>query len=287
MRIGLLIPTWNAGPRFVRLLEQINRQTCLPERKLVIDSSSTDGTAEAARKAGCSVIVIPKEEFRHGETRQRAFEQMKDEVDCVLCLTQDVLLHDDSCFERLLSAFQDNTVGAAYGRQLPHEGASISAALQREFVYPAVSHVNYLEDRKVFGIKTPFLSNSFAAYQCRALDGVGGFPVQIDICEDVYVGAKLLLAGYGIAYAADAQVHHSHDFSFGNRYRRYVAIGRFYHRERWITDAFGSSETEGLRLLRYQIRVALQAGGLRSAAALLWDDLWKYIFYCYGRSVFS
>lgn len=287
MRIGLFIPTWNAGPRFVRLLEQINRQTCQPVRKLVIDSSSTDGTAEAARQAGFSVVVIPKEHFRHGETRQQAFLRMKDGIEYLLCLTQDVLLHDDFAFERLMSGFQDESVGAAYGRQLPHAGASVSAALQREFVYPAVSHVKYLQDREKLGVKTPFLSNSFAAYRCRALDGVGGFPPQIDICEDVYVGAKLLLAGYGVAYEADAQVHHSHDFSFTKRCRRYVAIGRFYHRERWITDAFGSSEAEGLRLLRYQMRAALEAGGLRSVTALLWDDLWKYISYCYGRSVFS
>lgn len=287
MRIGVLIPTWNAGPRFVRLLEQINRQTCLPERKLVIDSSSTDGTAEAAQQAGCSVIVIPKEEFRHGETRQRAFEQMKDEVDCVLCLTQDVLLHDDNCFELLLSAFQDDTVGAAYGRQLPHEGASISAALQRRFNYPDVSQTKYLSDRKKLGIKAPFLSNSFAAYRGKALAEIGGFPVEAEICEDIYAGAKLLLKGYGIAYVADAEVYHSHDFTVTALFKRYAAMGRFYRKERWLLESFGASEKEGSRLLKYQIREALESGGFLTAAELLWDDLLKYTAYCYGRSVFS
>ena len=66
-----------------------------------------------------------------------------------------------------------------------------------------------MADREALGIKTAFLSDSFAAYRCDALADVGGFP-DVPACEDMYVGAKLLQAGYTIVYAAEAQVYHSH-----------------------------------------------------------------------------
>ncbi len=121
-------------------------------------------------------------------------------------------------------------------------------------------------------------------YRCKALEEIGGFPPEADTCEDIYVGAKLLLSGFEIAYEADAKVYHSHDFPVPELFRRYAAIGRFYRREQWIIEQFGTSESEGVRLAKYQFRELLALGGFLTAWQVLQDDALKYLAYCYGRS---
>ena len=84
------------------------------------------------------------------------------------------------------------------------------------------------DNRKRFGIKTVFVSNSFAAYRRRALMQVSGFPVDTVMNEDTYVAGKMLVSGWRIAYCADAQVFHSHDYSFLDDFKHYLDIGVFH-----------------------------------------------------------
>ncbi|MBQ2410444.1 MAG: glycosyltransferase family 2 protein, partial [Selenomonadaceae bacterium] len=214
-KVAIVIPTCNAGREFANLLAEIARQSLPIACKLVIDSASTDGTADVARRHGWQVRSIPQAEFSHGGTRQMAVELLPEDIEIAVFLTQDVRLPDRCSLEKLVGAFADNQdndqeahVAAAYGRQLPHEGASIYAAVDREFNYPAVSRIKSMEDSSELGIKTAFLSDSFAAYRVQDLVAIGGFP-KINICEDMYVAGKLLLAGKHIAYVSEAEARHS------------------------------------------------------------------------------
>ena len=51
-KVALIIPTCNAGHDFGSLLTEISAQTLQPGYRLVIDSASTDGTEEIAKKYG-------------------------------------------------------------------------------------------------------------------------------------------------------------------------------------------------------------------------------------------
>lgn len=59
-------------------------------------------------------------------------------------MTQDAKLVDEYTIRNLLDAFDDPKVGCAYGRQLPHEDATILAACARAFNYPSESRVKKL-----------------------------------------------------------------------------------------------------------------------------------------------
>lgn len=255
MKAGLLIPTRNAGTVFAELLEQINTQSYPLSRKVIIDTSSEDQTVAIARAHGFEVMRIAKDEFNHGGTRQQAYDEIRKDLDIVLCLTQDVILYDKDSIRQLVDAFHDASVGAAYGRQIPKKGADIEERLQRSFNYPGKSRLKSLSDRDALGIKAPFLSDTFSAYRCTALDCVGGFPDDVPANEDMYVGAKLLLQGYKIAYVAEAAVYHSHQYSCRAMFERYYQTGRFQRQQYWIVDTFGKSEGAGMRLLLYQLRV--------------------------------
>lgn len=280
MNCGLIIPTLNAGENFQLLLEQIAAQT-LPLRKLIVDSESTDDTVALAEKFGFEVLTVPREKFNHGLTRQFALEFLLP-LDVAIFLTQDVLLREASTLAKLVEIFSaDETVGLAYGRQLPHAGATFEAKILREFNYPAASQLRDLDSRKKFGLKAAFASNSFAAYRVSALEKVGGFP-KVILCEDMYVAAKMLLAGFRVYYAADAQVCHSHNYTAAQEFRRYFDIGTFHARESWIRETFGSAEGAGKNFVKLKYSTLLKNAPAEIIGALFRDAA-KFAGYRLGR----
>jgi rhamnosyltransferase len=252
LSFAVVVPTLNAAddwPRFAQpLLASIPAN-----RVLVLDSSSTDGTADLARAMGLRVHTIPRAEFNHGGTRQLAAELLPD-VEILVFLTQDAVLADSNAIRELLEPFEDPTVAAAFGRQLPRAGATPIEAHARHFNYPPQSNIRVLESRETMGLKTVFISNSFAAYRRAALMAVGGFPRHVIFGEDTVTAAKLLFSGGKIAYVANAQVYHSHSYTWMQEFRRYFDIGVLHAKESWLLEEFGDAGGEGGRFVRSEFR---------------------------------
>ncbi|MBI5639765.1 MAG: glycosyltransferase family 2 protein [Nitrospirae bacterium] len=278
--ISIIIPTLNAEEPLSRLLTALRSQTVRGEI-LVVDSSSTDRTAAIAESCGARTMTIRREDFDHGGSRTAALRETTGEI--IIYLTQDVLPFNERAVENLLSVFSDSKVGAAFGRQLPYPGASAFGAHLRLFNYPETSCIRELGDRGRYGIKTPFLSNSFAAYRRLALEEVGGFRERLISGEDTYAGARLLLAGYRIAYVADAAVYHSHNYSVFREFRRYFDIGVFHASESWILDEFGSAGGEGLRYIRSELAYLLEKGKYLLLPEFVIRNCLKYAGYHLGR----
>ncbi|MSU07580.1 glycosyltransferase family 2 protein [Veillonellaceae bacterium WCA-693-APC-5D-A] len=286
-KVAIVIPTCNAGREFANLLAEIARQSLPIDYKLVIDSTSADGTADVAGNHGWQVRIIPQAEFSHGGTRQMAVELLPKDIEIVVFLTQDVRLPDRYSLEKLLGAFVDDReaqVAAAYGRQVPHEGASIYAAVDREFNYPAVSRTKSMADSRELGIKTTFLSDSFAAYRVQDLLKIGGFP-KINICEDMYVAGRLLLAGKRIAYVAEAIARHSHEPKLKDMWCRYREMGRFQKENPWIGESFGRAGGEGVRLVKYQAGRVYKEKGIIGIGKILSMDLVRFLAYKAGMYI--
>ncbi len=279
--IALVVPTLNAGENFVRWLQALQSQSVSPGRPIIIDSSSTDRTADIASEAGFEVHIIPRDEFSHGGVRQMSVAMLHDR-DVIVFMTQDALLADPNALANLIRPFKDLTVGAAYGRQLPRIGAGPIEAHARLFNYPSESHVWGLSDVPTHGIKTSFISNSFAAWRRVALMEVGGFPSHTIQNEDAYVASKLIQAGWRIAYCADATVYHSHDYGCAQEFRRYFDIGVFHARDPWIRQSFGQAEGEGMRYVKSELRYLRKTKPSMIPSALLRTSL-KLVGYKLGN----
>ena len=251
-QVGVVIPTYNAEPCWETLHCGISRQGLAPRQVLIIDSSSQDRTRKLAEKAGYRVLRIEQAEFSHGGTRQFASEILP-WARILIYLTQDAFPSGKGAFRRLCGAFSDLTVGAAYGRQLPREKANAIERHARLFNYPKTSSVRTFDDRKQIGIKAAFLSNSFAAYRRSALEAIGGFPTHVIIAEDSVVAARLLIAGWKVAYVAEAAVVHSHPLTLREEFSRYFDTGVHHARESWLLDSFGRAGEEGKRFLRSEL----------------------------------
>jgi rhamnosyltransferase len=219
-----------------------------PDEVIIVDSSSDDKTVEQAKAFGAIVLSVARTDFDHGGTRTLAGKVAKGEI--LIYVTQDVLLADGDAIKNLIKPFfTDERIGAAYGRQLPHEDASPFGAHLRMFNYPALSCVKMFEDKYQYGIKAASLSNSFAAYRKNALEKIGWFKENMIMAEDTYAGATLLSAGYAVAYVSEARVHHSHNYSCVQEFKRYFDIGVFHRNENWILTRFGGVSGEGRKYI--------------------------------------
>jgi len=265
---ALVVPTLNPGDNFRAWIESVKQQTVKPDRVLVVDSSSTDRTVVLALEAGFEVQCIRRDQFSHGGTRQAIVNRLP-KCEIILFLTQDAILSRPDSLKRLLAPFSDPRVGAAYGRQEPVPGAGPIESHARLFNYPDRSHRLSKQDIPYLGIKTSFISNSFAAWRRSALVEIGGFPKHTIQNEDAYAASKLIMSGYKIAYCAEATVHHSHRYSYWQEFRRYFDIGVFHARESWIRKSFGNADGEGTRFVRSEMSFLTRCNPLLIPSAII------------------
>jgi GT2 family glycosyltransferase len=252
-RVGLVIPTLNAGKRWMATLSAVEGQSLVPGRNLIIDSESTDQTAGIAESAGFEVKTIRRSQFNHGGTRQWAAEYLS-ECEIILFLTQDAIPVSSNAFAEIVACFDDPTVAVAYGRQLPHQGATPIESHSRIFNYGPESVKKDSAAAKSLGPKVFFCSNSFSAYRRSTLLDLGGFRQDLILGEDMEFAARAIKAGYANMYCATACVFHSHDYTVWQVLQRYFDIGVFDETNAWMRELFGSHSGEGARFVTSELR---------------------------------
>ena len=244
--LSVVVPTWNGGPRFVRLLEVLAEQE-LPGgfELIVIDSGSTDGTPEAARRAGARVVSIDQREFQHGRTRNRAISETTGEV--VVLLTQDAVPMGKgylAAMRRIFEVAPDGgpPIDAAYARQFPQPdcdpilaerlrrwSASRDASIVQELVSgdPDASRVKYEALEPLERLSACAFDNVASAVRRSSWEK---FPYpEVPFGEDVALGKQLLLAGGRIGFCAEAEVEHSHALELKREFKRLYADHRNLH----------------------------------------------------------
>lgn len=248
--VAVLIPTRNGGEVFQKAIEALQAQTLRPARVIVVDTQSSDGTPERAQAAGYTVHGIVKKDFDHGGTRQY-LAALAAPLPILVYLTQDAVLDSPDALATLVAFLrEDNRLGAAGGRQLPHHDANPLAIHHRAFNYPAQSAIRTAADIPSLGMRAAFLSDAFAAYRRKALEAVGGFPSPVLFGEDMQVAAKMLTKDFAVGYCAVAAVRHSHNYNMMEDFRRSVDIGAMHTGTPWLRDTLGGAEGEGLRFVR-------------------------------------
>lgn len=219
--IGIVIPTYQAAKHLPHCLPPLINSPLKP-KILIIDSSSTDGTASIARSMGVGVQIIPQRIFNHGSTREMGRQHLGTAF--IVMMTQDAYACSTSMLEYLIAPLLTKKASVSYARQLPHIGSSIFATFPRSFNYPPISHIRSIEDVENYGVYTFFCSNSCAAYVNAALEEIQGFPPVL-FGEDTIAVAKLLHKKHKIAYVAEAEVRHSHDYTLRQEFSRHFDMG--------------------------------------------------------------
>jgi len=279
--ISVIIPTYCAEPYLEKLLSALTKQRLKDFELIIIDSSSSDKTLEIAKKYTSNIISIAQSEFDHGGTRSKAGKSAKGEF--LVYLTQDALPFDDKTLENALKVFENPLVSACYGRQIAYESSSVFGKHLRLFNYGRQSYIRSKEDIKNYGLKTAFLSDSFAVYRRSSLEAIGWFKDGLILGEDTYTGAKMILEGFSIAYVAEAKVYHSHSYTIMQEFKRYFDIGVFHTCELWILQNFGKAEGEGMKYIKSEIRYLLAQNAWYLLPEFILRNAMKYLGYKLGQ----
>lgn len=278
----IIIPVRNGGERWRQAAAALRGAVPDPSMVAVVDSSSTDGSDSLAAGLGFVVERIDPATFNHGRTRQSAVDKFCQGKEFALFLTHDAVIEGPASLTTLLDAFSHPEVGAAYGRQLPHHNAGPFGKHSASFLYPASSDVRTLASAPQHGIRTAYISNSFAAYRIRALHECGGFPSKLILGEDTHVALRMLLAGWAVSYCAGALVRHSHDYTVMQEMRRYFDFGVLHAQLPELLLELGQPEGDGVRFVKSELRYMAAAAPWLLPEVVVRNAA-KYLGYRLGR----
>lgn len=278
---GLFIPVYNCQKYIEAQAAAIARQTARPDIVLVVDSSTSALDLHPYKDLDADVVCLKTAKFDHGATRNLVLDVFK-QCEFVIFITQDAVPASVHSFRKLLDSFQCQEAAAVYGRQVPGKENGPISTHARLYNYGQTSLVKTYECRERLGLKTPFISNSFAAYKMSVFRSLGGFYSPVIMGEDMEFGSRVLRAGYKICYNADATVVHCHDYSMKDEFCRYFDTGVFHHDQQWLLETFGKAEGEGRRFVLSELRYLLEHAPGRIPEALLRTVL-KYLGYRLGR----
>jgi glycosyltransferase involved in cell wall biosynthesis len=232
---AIVIPTKDGMP----LAEEVFRAAAAQgaDEFLVIDSGSTDGTADAARAAGATVLEIDPLSFGHGRTRNLAVQRV--EADLICFLTQDATPLP-GWLDAYVDAFAvDERIAAAFGPHVPRPDTSPMIARELIDFFDPFSpdgrvHVQHRLDEP--GWHPGFLSNANAAY--RRADLLALPFRDVAYAEDQAFARDALAAGRLKAYQPLAAVLHAHDYPWLQFMRRYFDEYRGLHETTGFQTSF-------------------------------------------------
>lgn len=282
IKVDVIIPTYRPGKEFITLIDRLTGQTQPLHRILVMNTEESlwDNRLESKFPI-LEVHHVSKSEFDHGGTRAAA-AQLSD-ADIMVFMTQDAMPEDSFLIENLIRSLTENeNIGAAYARQLPNEECSFVECYTRSFNYPPVCSVKTRSDLPKYGIKTFFCSNVCAAYRKEIYDRLGGFVKKTIFNEDMIYAGKLIQEGYGIAYAADARVIHSHNYSCMQQFHRNFDLGVSQAEHPEIFEGV-PSEGEGIRLVKKTFAHLFRNGKIWLIPGFVLQSGCKYAGYLAGK----
>ncbi|MBR6728321.1 MAG: hypothetical protein IKM08_09030 [Clostridia bacterium] len=255
LRIDVVCPLHMADEDIGHVIEGLKEQKDIELHKVVFpiteegDLSAVIGQIEAA---GFTHFPVPKSEFSHSLTRQKAVMEYC-ESDVVLMISQDVRFAGDRAVFELCSAVSAE-VPYAYGRQLCKR-RSIER-YTREKNYGKESLTVGAEQVGEMQLAAFFASDAFSAYHRPTFVALGGYDdIHMMMNEDMYYAKKVIDKGLKKAYVATAEVEHSHKYKLRQLYNRYRATGEWFA-EHPEFDGYKTTDS-GMKLAKYVLKRAL------------------------------
>lgn len=286
IKADIIIPVYKPDEKFLQLLDMLEGQKRQIGSIILINTErrfldALISEKELKEKYGDLIIRhIVKDEFDHGGTRNYGVSFSSSPY--FVMLTDDCVPEDYNLIRNLLKPFEDPGIAITYGRQLADKACGVLEQFTRSFNYPEISRIKSAKDIPKMGIKAFFASNVCAAYRREVFDVLGGFVSHTIFNEDMIYARKVLDGGYSIAYAADARVVHSHNYSGIQQFHRNFDLGVSHAQ---YPEIFGgiTAESEGIRLIQKSCVFLVKKGMPWLIVKLFWQSGCKYAGYFMGK----
>jgi len=183
MTISVVIPAYNEEELLPKTLASLRKLDRKPDEIIIVDASSTDKTAEVAKKVGAIVITVPKSTI--GFSRQKGLEKATGDI--VAFTDADALLPPDwlTRIERALS--KPGVVGYFGGFHV------FDGPVMYKFF---INMVQPIWNVILFALfRMPMATGqNMAFYRTLALDA-GGFPENFRMAEDIEIARRMMTKG--------------------------------------------------------------------------------------------
>lgn len=285
--IDVIIPVYKPGVEFIELIDKLEHQSIPLHQILLFNTEQKYWDAfqydhpRRKRYENVRIWHISKKEFDHGRTRREAVK--KSQAPVFVMMTQDAMPADEFLLERLIAPLSEKDVAVSYARQLPRKDAGPIERFTREFNYPAENRIKSKADLDEMGIKTFFCSNVCAAYRRDIYEKQGGFIKHAIFNEDMIYAAGCIKAGYKIAYTAEAEVIHSHQYTNKEQFRRNFDLGVSQAEHPEIFESV-PSESEGIKLVERTAEYLKKEGEGRLIFPMCVTSVYKFFGYKLGKN---
>jgi rhamnosyltransferase len=263
MEISVVIPTKNGEKWIGECLEAVHSQQGVGQVEVVlVDSGSTDGTLDIARRYPVRIVEIPAGAFHHARTRNYAATLTAGKY--LVFLSQDAVPANNSWLRTMLQNFDNGAVGAVYGRQVPKAGSTQERHDALSTMYGSERVVKDASTKQSLGYRYYHFSDANAAIRKEVWEATR-FPEELKVFEDLGIAKRILDAGWNIVYEPEASVVHSHNHSTVELFKRYFDIGYTFQRLGiWNELTQNSMMKEVKKLVRKKLQ--RNRNGVRSTA---------------------
>ncbi|HEV7918383.1 MAG TPA: glycosyltransferase family A protein [Solirubrobacterales bacterium] len=251
--VTVAIPVLNGGEVLEEVLDAIAGQrndSGVEVELLIVDSGSSDGSVELARRHGARLIEIDKSQFSHGGTRNRAVAEARGDV--VAFLTQDATPANDRWLDSIVEGFaQSDDVALVFGPQIarPEHSHMVRREIQDHF--STWSHHNEILLQRIAPGPDGWAAYAASPGVTQFFSDVNGAVArwaweqhpyrEVPYAEDQLIGREIVEAGLAKVFHPAAAVVHSHD------YPPLKFLKRYFDEYRGLREVLGHVEPAGPR----------------------------------------
>ena len=208
---SIVIRTLNEAEYLDDLLQMISRQETagLGHEVVLIDSGSTDGTLEIARRYGCHITTISKQEFSFGRSLNRGCDFAGGDI--LVFISGHCVPVNVYWLQNLCQPIIDGQVDYSYGGQVGDDDSNFSERRIFAKYFPESSRIP----------QEGFFCNNANSAISRAAWARYRFDEDLTGLEDMALAKQLVQDGGKIGYIAEAPVFHHHRESWAQVARRF------------------------------------------------------------------
>tara|TARA_B100001027_G_scaffold216768_1_gene194197 strand:- start:289 stop:1170 length:882 start_codon:yes stop_codon:yes gene_type:complete len=201
--ISVIIRTLNEEKYLPELLKTIDSQIIDQSvEKIIVDSGSTDGTLEIAKKFKCRITFIDKKDFTFGKSLNDGCIFSKGDI--LVFISGHCIPDSNFWLSNLIVNLVNGSADYVYGRQLGRDSTKFSEEVLFQKYYP--NHNN--PDNPKY-----FCNNANSAIK-RPVWEKYMFNEKLTGLEDMGLAKKIFEDGGSIQYSPKASVYHIHDETF-------------------------------------------------------------------------
>jgi rhamnosyltransferase len=264
---SIVIRAYNEEAHLGRLLDGIAHQIIKNVQLIVVDSGSTDHTAQIAQQYNAEIVHINPKKFTFGRSLNLGIKKAK--ADVVVIASAHVYPVYPDWIEKLMEPFKNKRVALTYGKQRGGHTSHFSENQIFTHWYPQDDQVDQHH---------PFCNNANAAIR-RTLWVKQHYDENLPALEDLAWAKWAFENGFRIDYVADAEIVHVHnETSQGiyNRYRREgMAFKQIYPHENFhFLDVFRLFFTNADSDLHEAFKQGMLRKQLFKILSFRWNQFW-------------